>query len=732
MEKIKKWFFKTCPKSGRIVGVNQKNVMLKIFFPLFGLAALVWFLIRVIPKPNRIDYPCQQVAAPIAFSFLAFIGSTLTGFTTWKKFRALWHSHRFCMGMGVLLTGILLTASLYVMSVDNMVLGQVIRKQIDNDTDMGEFIPIDKPNTPMGTARGIHPGRVAWAHDAKAAAWDGKHGLYSDADNNSQTRVEDMLEGVILALTNQTAIGDAWDELFRTFNQRKGKGTVGYQKGEKIAIKINLNDNGGSNIIDATPQSVCSLLYQLVEVVGVPQNCITVYDAQRRGISAVYTYVESLYPDVVYQNWGGFVPNVIHYSSEITDEGAMSLARAAYEADYMINMALLKRHSEPTKRWRDSAGQTGITATGKNQFGSVGKVPPLHYSIRDWSSFRGMGTYNCIVDLMAHERIGGNTLVYIVDGMYVNPKHNGKAFRFKRAPFNNGWTSSFFASNDQVAIESVVLDFIYSELPLPANSDNFLHEAANIGNPPSGILYKGRDQQSLGVHEHWNNPDDRLYSRNLGTGEGIELYRVPLKANRAAIETFYADRSVVVGKGEVVLYWNTSNSQKVLLNGKEVAGKGNLIVAVKRTSSFELLVEDADGKVVKQRLVVRNMDEVKDCPVRDAKLEGTFLINDQGQLALSGERSKERNVATWNIQVPKKGKYYLGATYTGTDPAPAFVYLNGEKVTENFGFLVTVGNQPRDYYFPIELEKGTSTLQFEIQGRRGNRIHRLFIVKERN
>ena len=145
-----------------------------------------------------------------------------------------------------------------------------------------------------------------------------------------------------------------------------------------------------------------------------------------------------------------------------------------------------------------------------------------------------------------------------------------------------------------------------------------------------------------------------------------------------------------------------------------------------------MLVEDADGKVVKQRLVVRNMDEVKDCPVRDAKLEGAFLINDQGQLALSGERSKERNVATWNIQVPKKGKYYLGATYTGTDPAPAFVYLNGEKVTENFGFLVTVGNQPRDYYFPIELEKGTSTLQFEIQGRRGNRIHRLFIVKERN
>ena len=87
--KIKKWFFKTCPKSGRIVGINKKNVVLKICFPLFGLAALIWFLIRVVPKPSRIEYPCQQIAAPIAFSFVAFISSTLVGFGTWKHFKLL-------------------------------------------------------------------------------------------------------------------------------------------------------------------------------------------------------------------------------------------------------------------------------------------------------------------------------------------------------------------------------------------------------------------------------------------------------------------------------------------------------------------------------------------------------------------------------------------------------------------------------------------------------------------
>lgn len=45
-------------------------------------------------------------------------------------------------------------------------------------------------------------------------------------------------------------------------------------------------------------------------------------------------------------------------------------------------------------------------------------------------------------------------------------------------------------------------------------------------NPPSGTFYDpendGTSPGRLGVREHWNNPIDRQYSRNLGTGEGIE------------------------------------------------------------------------------------------------------------------------------------------------------------------------------------------------------------------
>ena len=59
--------------------------------------------------------------------------------------------------------------------------------------------------------------------------------------------------------------------------------------------------------------------------------------------------------------------------------------------------------------------------------------------------------------------------------------------------------------------------------------DDYLHEAALADNPPSGTFYDpegdGIPLESLGVHEHWNNPVDKQYSRNLdpAEGAGIEL-----------------------------------------------------------------------------------------------------------------------------------------------------------------------------------------------------------------
>ena len=37
-----------------------------------------------------------------------------------------------------------------------------------------QWTPGEKPNEPIGEAKGIFPGRVVWAHDPAVAKWDGK------------------------------------------------------------------------------------------------------------------------------------------------------------------------------------------------------------------------------------------------------------------------------------------------------------------------------------------------------------------------------------------------------------------------------------------------------------------------------------------------------------------------------------------------------------------------------
>lgn len=68
-----------------------------------------------------------------------------------------------------------------------------------------------------------------------------------------------------------------------------------------------------------------------------------------------------------------------------------------------------------------------------------------------------------------------------------------------------------------------------------SGADDYLHEAAFANNPPSETFYDPEHAvnttrlASLGVHEDWNNAQDKQYSRNLGKREGIELVRVQAK-----------------------------------------------------------------------------------------------------------------------------------------------------------------------------------------------------------
>jgi hypothetical protein len=139
---------------------------------------------------------------------------------------------------------------------------------------------------------------------------------------------------------------------------------------------------------------------------------------------------------------------------------------------------------------------------------------------------------------MGHAHLGGKTMLLLIDGLYEGVHGIDNIPRqWDCEPFNGDWTSSIFASQDPVALESVCFDLMQldgdpRQYPQMAGVDDYLHEAAQAGNPPSGIFYDPDHEGdvarlgSLGVHEHWNNATERMYSRNLGIGAGIELIRL--------------------------------------------------------------------------------------------------------------------------------------------------------------------------------------------------------------
>jgi len=526
----------------------------KILLLFVGLIALMWFLIRVIPKPTRAGYPCQRAAFPMASAFIIWISGVLGAKFFFGKVRKNFHRSNYTFGV------LFLICSIVSYSVVTFSFSSINASNLSGSKEV--FVPTDSPNSPLGVARGTIPGRVVWTHDPDATSWDGKTGLHMSDQNINFLVVDKMLSATIRKLTETTTDQAAWDSLFHYFNRQQLKGDIGYSVGQKIAIKINMNTCGGhgnftSNNQNSNPQMVLALLKQLVEKAGVDATDITFYDISRPVSGSVFKPCLKIYPKVHFvDNQGGdgttkFTTDKncqIKWSEELTLEPGGGyptyLPTCVTEADYLINMASLKGHN-----------LAGISLCAKNHFGTIiSKSPDItgpqaagvhpYATVHDFVYWdfpkRDMGTYNVLVDLMGHKQLGRKTFLFLVDGLYAAPNQSDaivSGSRWLSAPFNNDWPSSIFASQDNVAIESVCLDFLRTEMAVSPNMtevygnvDNYLHEAAQANNAPSGVVYDpendGTPLGSLGVHEHWNNATEKKYSRNLGTGAGIELIEI--------------------------------------------------------------------------------------------------------------------------------------------------------------------------------------------------------------
>lgn len=534
--------FNKCPKTGKPIRQKTKKLLALWLLPFTGFAALIWFLVRVIPKPSRATYPCQQVAFPLASGFIVWLTGTLVSMAAFRKAQNYLTRTRYIPAAMFIFISLIFIWLAMSNTQEELVLAQESR-----------FV-----NIPIGAAKGVKSGRVVWIHDPNATDWNyisrNQNEHWYEHDHTDQEVINGMMSTAIRVLAGEQTDEAAWDAIFRHFNQQRGKRNIGYKPGEKIGIKVNhtLSHNANSstmnkqrnlmNYIDNSPQLTIALLRQLIDVVGVAPGDISIGDPGRIMPNYWYDMVELNCPGVVYIarvggkgrtrsqwsnvefNWSD--PDSKHRAG-VTEQDHIPICFA--QADYFINFPVLKSHESG-----------GITVCAKNHYGSLRRNPNAgdQPNSNNWynmhttlpNNIRGMGNYRCLVDLMGHEQLSGKTLLCLVDGLFTGMNWDSRPVKWQMEPFNDDWPSSIFLSMDQVAIDSVCFDFLYTEwsdYPHMSGAHDYLHEAAMAENPPSGTIYDpendGIPLESLGVHEHWNNPTDKQYSRNLGIDEGIEL-----------------------------------------------------------------------------------------------------------------------------------------------------------------------------------------------------------------
>ncbi len=544
----------------------------KLAFIIVGIGSTVWFLMRVIPKPSRAGYPCMKAAAPIMSGFVIYLlalgGSVMLFKRTWSNLKQARY-----LAASVAFIGFL--AIIVAFNFNDA------KQSIANNNLVNSELP-DGPNNPMGVGQGIFPGRVVWEWNKSATNESCPNTSLSDcffqAKNNNQDTINKMLNNSIKKLSGKKTVKEGWDAIFQNFNAKKTGTPSGYVTGETIFIKVNNGQAGwaintsdlsvkeSSPIAETTPFTVLAMLTQLVDSCGIPQEKIYVSEPMTHLYKHLYDVLHAKYPNVKYLDKdnktslgrtriSGWHTDAIYYSdggSDMPDAISDALCNEMYNANYLINIAALKAHA-----------RGGVTLGAKLHFGSHGS----HNG--DWGSFHlhdglintaqdndvidgtsrvNYGMYRVLTDLMGHEKLGGNTVLFVVDGLWGGIEATDRGVKWKSAPFNNDWPNSLFLSQDDVALESVCIDFLRAEAkvntafknrPFFPAVDDYLHQAADKKNWAKGIIYDPEGDgtemaSSLGVHEHWNNATDKQYTRNLGTGNGIELisYKSVLTSNQ--------------------------------------------------------------------------------------------------------------------------------------------------------------------------------------------------------
>ena len=606
----------------------------KIIFLVTGLLATIWFLIRVIPKPSRAAYPCMQATAPFMSSFVIYLLSLGGSVMAFKSIPKYYNRSKYLSAFSFLF----IAFALFLVANSTFT-------SFSSASNLNISENYFTPNQPIGEAQGIFPGRVVWMWNADAtnencSNTSNNNGIIDPEDdawfmekNNELDVIDSMLFHSLNILSDATDNTQAWDLIFKYFNNKHGNGEIGYQTGEKLLLKINatsaygglerenyyadLSRNDDIEInkfaAETNPYLVLSLISQLVNKAMVPQDMIYVGDPARNIYKEVYELWFSTFPDVNYLG-----NNILHPELEIESLGRLpvviteedkffysdngsampdaltdKLFTIFDEIDYLINIPTMKAHAT-----------AGITLAAKNHFGSFPRTWAMHLhpglmENNDDPTRLGYGLYRIQTDIMMHNLLSGKNLLMLVDGLYPGEDALGVPYKWSSIPFENDWCSSIFVSLDPVAIESVCHDFLRTEYngeevaerrPNWHGVDDYMHQAADSSLWANNIIYDpdadGVLIASLGVHEHWNDSLNKEYTRNLEIGEGIEL----LKAHE--IYTAIVSNNDLL---DVKVYPNPATNR--------------IIISNKENENMSYSIADVNGRLILDGQIPSNSEE---------------------------------------------------------------------------------------------------------------------------
>ena len=450
-----------------IIGFKEKFVRSKTNL-LFAFS-MFWFVVRVIPRPSRIMYPCQRTTLALIFIRLgigvSIVATTLTEFAR----------HRIVKVLVVAMLFVEIAFPTVLVSYYNLRYSMIAPSLM----------------TLMDMQYGFSKQTIVRVHSNGATYWDFTSDYYWQHVN--QSVVDRMVEEGVKTLTNASDLQGAWETI------------LDYTPGEIVGIKINGNDFppyiNDPNTINTLPQIINSVI-EGVKGIGVPESNIWVIEptgsAGKLFFQYYYDIINGAYPNVQLLDaddisFGSHTDLLVNfpYASDryITDQ--------MRDIDHLIMIPIMKAI---TPDW-------GVTGAIKLMQGNIENQAPLH-------DFIGLTSAdNPHVLIYQNPHIIGKTRLLVGDGLFgmwtgmhfggglggtdiLQPPNHRNETPNRWITFNNGAPNTLFFGVDPVAFDSVMYDHILAERnaqdQIPGQSLAPFNEPQLIAGEAAG----------LGIREH--------------------------------------------------------------------------------------------------------------------------------------------------------------------------------------------------------------------------------------